>query len=618
MSLTNTLPGSTTARVYYNNAIVEGDPFVSRSLEPVDYGDRWGMTETITLNGVVAKLEAPVGGATMDIGAQVAEMFKENFKELKVMEGNTVYYEFPSVSVDSIDFPKNKWSPKSQIRYTVKLKAHDVFHLDAVLDPVDSYNFTENEDGSVDVVHKISAKGIKTGHMSALDRAITFVDKHVGVNHYGTCDPSFMQNRIPVLIDQQENVNRLEGTYSVTEKYKYTAQHPDGLGGGGIGLPYLKKSKLTHNESISEEYRSVDYEAEYVTDDANGIASLRTVINAAINAKEYHNEVASLLGVAVNQVYQVSFSVNESEAANKISVKGTFQYGITDLTKGVFDYNISFTKDDITEVSTYSIDGKLTTYGTIVNKNEAIKNFKNEAYGASTIYDHIDDYLHDKVVNSEVYGVFGNARTVNPYPATIRWNEDPNKGTLSVNATYSDEDYLDTVADAKYNVSVTSSKDTFKEVASANVDGVYVLQNLNNLTQTNTKVNVDGIAPHGRLHNFSAYWDGTPFPNDIAGNPTTANQIAHEHLAGLRNDVADQAAPTNPLLYPGVFGGPARITHFLQDRSDDVTFPYNCNLSASYLHSPTVKHMEVLNLTRHTFAQLNMPYTRPPGYKWGF
>jgi hypothetical protein len=618
MSLANTLPGVTTARVYYDGIIVEGDPFVSRSLDPIDYGDRWGMTETITLNGVIAQLEAPVGGTTRDLGIEFAETFKNNFAELKVMEGAIEYYKFPSVVVDSIDFPKDKWSPKSQIRYTVKLKAYDIFSADSVLDPTDSYNFTENEDGSVDVVHKVSAKGIKNGTVSPLQRAITFVDKYVGVSHFGTCDPSFIANRTPVLIDRSENINRLEGSYSVTEKYKYTVNHPDGLG-GGAGLPYLKKSKFTHNESIAEEYKTVDYEAQYTTDDANGMASLRTIINNAVDTKEYHNEVAGLLGVPVGQVHQVSFSINEEPAANKINIKGAFQYGITDLTKGVFDYTISFNRDDVTEVATYAIDAKLIAYGTIPNKNVAIKNFKDLAYGASTIYSNLEAYLYQKVTSSEVYRILGNSRALDPFPTTIKWNEDQLKGSLSMNATYSDEDYLDVVADAKYNVSVTSSKDTYKEMASANVDGVYVLQNLNSISQTNTKINVDGQAAHGRLVYSSANWNGKSYP-PAGGWPLgrTADQMAHEQLIIFRQAVELATAPIDITKYPLIGGMFPIISRFEQDSTDDVQFPYMYTLSSSFLHNPTIKHMEVLNQARVLFSALNMQYIRPPGYKWGF
>ena len=42
-------------QVYYNNNLI-GEPFISKSYSPMDFGNRWGMTETITLNGYVDPL----------------------------------------------------------------------------------------------------------------------------------------------------------------------------------------------------------------------------------------------------------------------------------------------------------------------------------------------------------------------------------------------------------------------------------------------------------------------------------------------------------------------------------------------------------------------------------
>ena len=36
-------------QVYYNNNLI-GEPFISKSYAPMDFGNRWGMTETVTLN----------------------------------------------------------------------------------------------------------------------------------------------------------------------------------------------------------------------------------------------------------------------------------------------------------------------------------------------------------------------------------------------------------------------------------------------------------------------------------------------------------------------------------------------------------------------------------------
>ena len=127
-------------KVYYNNTQITGEPFVSRSLTPIDYGDRWGMAETITLDGVISGVYRPeispgVFGNPTGLTHHISEIFKQNFKELKVLENGVTYYDFDSVTVQDISFSEDKWGVGSPVKYTVKLKAHDVFHLDAVIDP---------------------------------------------------------------------------------------------------------------------------------------------------------------------------------------------------------------------------------------------------------------------------------------------------------------------------------------------------------------------------------------------------------------------------------------------------------------------------------------------------
>ena len=69
-------------KVYYNNKEVLGDPFVSRSKTPIDYGDRWGMTESITLNGMIEGLDYYDGATNKYAWQHITEdIFKVNFQE---------------------------------------------------------------------------------------------------------------------------------------------------------------------------------------------------------------------------------------------------------------------------------------------------------------------------------------------------------------------------------------------------------------------------------------------------------------------------------------------------------------------------------------------------------
>jgi len=670
-------------KVFYNGTQVTGEPFVSRSFQPVDYGNRWGMAETVTLNGVVTGVYKPLigypdhdndagnagGQETKPTGLThfITDVFKTNFQSLQVKEGNTVYYDWPSAVVESVDFEESKWGIGSPVKYTVKLKSNDIFSSHPVLEPSDSYSFTENEDGTVDVTHKVSAKGIKTGSVSPFERARQFVDQYVGVDHYESTwlsSPYFVTNKKPTLLSRSENVNRLEGSYSVTEIYKYykdsnntsacsECENNQWQGdaqnfsnedqcrayyGCALTTPYLKTVKINQNKNASDEFNTVNYDVEYKggLDDSNSIQNLRTVVNTETSSthRTYEKEIAQeLLGSSSlhNKVYQVSISLQEDDAANKLSVKTVYQTGDTPLTNPYFDYKVDLSKDEITDICTYSINGELKSFGNLETKKSLLKNFKDANYET------IETYLHGKITSSKAFEVFGNEtcancdngrwadnyasltacrtaqgctdRVVNPYPKTLKWNENPNKATISLNAEFSDADYVANSVNAKYAVSVTSSKGLYKELPSANVEGLFVLQDLNCQTATNTKVTVNGDAPHKGPH-----------VNTFDSNYKTADILALETLRSLKDAVIDEIVPNDPKYYNN--NSLYSYAREKVEESDDTQFPYTFSINEGYLHTPTTNNSDVLDKFKFGnelgFTSNITNYQRPDGYKFGY
>jgi hypothetical protein len=671
-------------KVFYNGIQVTGEPFVSRSIQPIDMGNRWGMTETITLNGIVSGVYRPlvgypdqseVVGQSAETGPTglahfITDIFKINFKPLQVKEGNTVYYDWPSAVVDSIDFEESKWSVGAPVKYTVKLKAHDLFHTNGnqihVLNPSDNYSFTEGEDGSVTVTHKVSAKGIKTGSTSPFAQAQAFVDQYVGVDHFEATwlgNPYFITNRKPTLLSKSENVNRLEGTYSVTENYKYyqdsslscsqcesNAWQSDAENfsnedecrayyGCSLSTPHLKSVQISQSRSTSDEFNAISYDVSYKAgqDDSNAIANLRTIVNTETKAshRTYEKDIAQeLLGSSAYHgwVYQVSLSLQENDAENTITVKAAYQTG-TQFSNPYFDFKVDFSKDEITDISSYSINGDLKSYGSRGTKKKLLKEFKDLNYNT------IETYLYNKVSSSQVFKTFGNEacancdngewedngyanvaacrvaenctnRVINPYPKSLKWSENPDRATLNLTAQFSDADYLANAANAKYSVAVTSSKEVFKELPSANVDGVFALQDLNCSTATNTKITVNGDAPHKGPH--TSTYDSSF---------KTADMLALETLKSLKTTVATKIVPDDPKYYDD--GTKYSYVKQKTDDSDDTQFPYTFSLNEGYLHTPTTEQGLVsspffFGNGKMGFASVLKGYQRPKHFKFGY
>lgn len=705
-------------QVYYNNNLI-GEPFISKSYAPMDFGNRWGMTETVTLNGFVD----PINGVQTQIKQDqfgnsftemttgevhsVTDIFKENFKSFQVKDNGVVLpeYNISSCLVDEISFDKGKWQVGTPVKYTVKLKAYDVFDVDAVLEPTDSWSWTENEDGSVNGTHKISAKGIKTGTLSAFDRARSFVDKRVNHTYtksnptYGKAvfhsAPSFIGGGAggahPTLVSVSENMNRLEGSYSVTENWKYydasldrcpDCAHDAWQGHGGIYAnedecrtakgcspealaQIMSHDKITQSLSIVEDFHTIDYEIEYQDNNLAGLSALRNKVNTDIANLTYEKTIAKeLLGTENNhtKVYQASISVNEDLGGSKVSVKGSYLTGDSNLLVGYFDYKVDLARDEIKQLTSYSIGGEYVTYGNLETKQKYIKTFKDTVYDNST--QNVQNYLWGLVTTSPVYKAWVNApcaqcdnddwnddpkgpagdntfttevgcrkfyeceqRELNPYPKSLKWNENINKGTLNLSAEFSDEDYIKEVANPKWSVQVNNAKPVYKEMGAANIDGVYVVQDLNCFTNSNTKISVNGEVRQGIPGSKTIFDNAEAFK-------ATPDRDAHVVLTNLVSTVAAAAVPDTPASY-GV-NNVADFNKALIDDNTDHSYPYTFSMSQAYLHSPTTQNKDLIKKSAivngigippgplhiigysHWQPRWGAGDQRDPGYKFGY
>jgi len=686
-------------KVYYNNIEIPDAPFVSRSKTPMDYGGRWGMVENITLNGTSDDFTggfydtntgtcsipehdnnqsaciAAAGSWTPNPNLNkyfwqhiTEDIFRVNFKEFKVVEDGVEYMKYPSVMIDSIDFPQDKYGEGAPIKYVVKLKAYDVFSNDNIIEPSDSYSFTENEDGTVDVSHKVSAKGVKSVSASAFDNAVTFVNKFVGVDHFGVCNPYFINNSTPILINKAETSDRLAGTYQITESYKY--QNEVGID-ATTPVGYVVTSKINLNESSKSETNPIKFDASYTANETYGMANLRT----AVQSDNVQTQLKAVLGVNTSEIYRTSYSINEDPDAYKIDYQATFVTGMSniDRAKGFFDPKITMTTDAITDITVWTIDGQYVTYGSVPEKNTAITNFRDNTlfdYDAGTADDSHDfvPFLIQTLKNSEVYKVYGNQfgfvdgectndlTKSNPtdcaaaghgwvdynHPdATItnhdslwltssRVTHNQHKGTLTFNATFTDEDRVPfrlvelnplnphlekgnasphlsapVTLDAetneyfgipvKYNVSVTESINKYELIPSANVEGIFALQNLN----CKTKAKIKMTYTTQNKNQSMVTW----------GNYTVDEQ---EHAA--TNEV-------NRALERKIFNYNNKTWRTADSR--DRTIGRTSTRNKEYTYDPgdnIYKNWqgEVYNRVAVAFVDHRLDFTRRPGLKFGF
>ena len=129
------------------------------------------------------------------------------------------------IKVESINFESNKYTRILPYEITLTHFPPEYFTTyNGVINPTDSWDFTEGEDGLLSITHNISCKGFNThsGANNAFENARRFVNSRTGyqnmVNPHFICKNTY-PDFYPCLDTFTENINRVNGEYSITENY---------------------------------------------------------------------------------------------------------------------------------------------------------------------------------------------------------------------------------------------------------------------------------------------------------------------------------------------------------------------------------------------------------------
>lgn len=211
--------------IYYNS----GNPFsglpaplVSKSVQMVEFNQRWCQADTFTLRG---QITGHCSGFNFfnNKRNQITSGFREDFKTLEFKTSGTTFTGYSNVKLDSISFDAHNYGA-GILDYQVNLSCYPSGYFSGaygVLDPNETFSFQDGEDGSLSVSHNISARGFCTsgGTSNALNNAKSWVQARTGWSSQVL--PAYASGIVGGLCLQslRENYDRLNGTYSVSENY---------------------------------------------------------------------------------------------------------------------------------------------------------------------------------------------------------------------------------------------------------------------------------------------------------------------------------------------------------------------------------------------------------------
>ena len=466
----------TTSITYDNFTFKEPIPLVSKNEEIINYGDRWGQITKISLQGQLTGVCPNDFNQLISGQNNLISGFSRDFKPFTISENGKTIFTSDTCTVRSINFDQSKYV--KMLNYTIELDCYerDLFTQSfGVLDPVNEYTFTENDDQSLNINHNISARGINTSTYSAMDNARNYVYALTGYN------PSIIpininsSNYTPLLRSYTENINRLNGTYSIQESYIVDISN-----NAYINSQYFTRYTTTSNESINTDFDSISIQGSIQGSKRTPFSGIRYYASGLNLFNICANDFGS--SAQLNNI-PISLSFDENQAANTINFNATYDTNIiSDVTyssTSYFDPNTDISKDTITSITSVSISGPIVTRG---------GNLKQKYESAKAIINNFGDlptylYTQANAAYSSIKSIMNipSLITLNPNFRSFSITDNPEKGEISLSATFDDKDQVPTTSYIKSNsfeISYEPKIDLFRPRPTYNINGFYVVYEL--------------------------------------------------------------------------------------------------------------------------------------------
>ena len=496
------------AQVKYNNKRVPVSgtgptPYVSLNQEVINYGDRWGIQNKITLNGVIT------GQTFNDLyfaQTGLVDLFSSSYQLLEVNEApddSTAFseaYLFSGCAVDRISFDQARYS--KVVGYSVELSSYPsglsgfFSGTFGVLDPKDEIKITEGTDGFCVVSHTVSARGFVTTSIdAALNNAKNYVASRTGAALVlATPVISGVENSgafTPVLVSLAEDIDRLNLAYSVEETYRFKMFTGDTEASNGFSFNnyYLTSYTTSISSGVAEDVVTASIRGEIkagitgATGDvlASGLIAQLSGLNpygiisgkyGSPNGYKFCNDPIQFTIEEDLKSRAIKFDASYDNLEFYNSSNDKYAYGGC-----FFDATIIHTIDPLTNVDTINIRGDIKARGSIQNRYANTLLYLGQLMTAGSsasfprIYDFANDYYSSYYTSSKY--------ALSAVPISLSVNGDPFMGTISIDCVFDNKDRFSSLSNSDFSIEYTPSNTIYAYASSCNQNAKHLAVDIN-------------------------------------------------------------------------------------------------------------------------------------------
>lgn len=447
-------------------------PFISVSQDFIDYGTRWDQVTNLSLDGQITGGFA--GKNNFDIlnsrALGLVKDFSKNYKNFTINQGGNTLYEGIAV-INSINFNESDWY--SVLPYNIDLSIYEENLFSdyyGIVEPEESFSFSEEEGLIVDFTHSLSAKGL---FPNAIEQAKNWVIARTG--EIDKIKPILIKNSSKSYLLQsiEEKVDRFNGVYSWVANYKKSIDNesPD-------------KAFLSYSIELSS-----GIEDGFILANINGSLEGNSIdlLRQEFNKLQLFNICSKVTSEAFDTpIFNQprSASIQEIPIENKL----TFSYSFNnDFSPEIINnYSVDINTDSLTCITNVNLNANISCkYGDIKTKWEKVKLFYQDNFNPFSIAQ--EEYQKEST----------NKLNVNPITESIKYDEF--NATIQYSAQYTDKKqaFREDILNMSSSATLSPSIKIHVPKTSAFVPREHNIQNLNTANRTTLNINVTAV---GRMN----------------------------------------------------------------------------------------------------------------------
>jgi len=459
-------------------------PFLYFDKEYIEYGSNWGSKYNFSIEGQITGKLGP--NAFYDLESKKNELilnFKKDNLPIKVTEDSSEIFLSDICSIDSISFDQSKYY--AVLPFNIKASCYDSGSFGenyGVLEPQDSWDYSESEDGIVSLRHSVSAAGFNASGVSAIANVKKWAETRTGISK--KIDSLKIKNLSAsdfVLESFSEQVDRFNGKYSIEEVYRGDLLSSNSTGGG------ILRYSADVSKNIDDGITKVVIDGSAAGKRNVGEADM-ALLRAKINAEDFFQYAADYASKSTgsNKLNSEPFSRTITENKDNSEITFSFSYDDNPVPPGQAKcvYKVDLSEDLIKNIVDVKLDAEiLCDRGDASIRWTAVKNYYETKFNG---YD----------IALKEYKRAGYAKSFNSTPRTESINYDEFNSKITYSASWSDRymPYSDILTSITEQVKLTPSLKTYTVQPSLYSNAIHNVQDFGCASRSSVSISISATA----------------------------------------------------------------------------------------------------------------------------